>query len=171
MSLAVHHEQTTSIGTGVLGHLMFSELRRDAVDHDRAALDEARTWLSWLTTNEFRGPGDTIGAARGRVAREINIPPSYARRLWNRAAEMTGVAGGVYRALQRAYEDQRIAAEETAEAELQIARMRHAEFIEETARLAAVRTAADAASMGGERPDLGDRLGGVDRAGSEGADE
>lgn len=87
--------------------MMFSEIRsRDGIDQDRKALDEARHWLGRLTAAEYRGPGDTIGAARTRLAREVGIRPSYAARMWNRAAEMTGVAGGAYRALKLAYEDQ-----------------------------------------------------------------
>lgn len=104
MSLITDHDATP---TGFFGHLMLSELRsRNGVDHDRAALKEARTWLSRLTAWEYRGPGDTIGAARARLAREVGIRPSYAARMWNRAAEMTGVAGGAYRALKLAYEEQ-----------------------------------------------------------------
>lgn len=76
------------------------------LDHDEAALNESCKWLEHLTLSEFRGRGDTVGAARGRIARKIGLRPSYANRLWNRAAEMTGVAGGAYRALKLAYEEQ-----------------------------------------------------------------
>lgn len=153
----------------VFDHLIFSEIQsRDGVNQDRKALDEARHWLGRLTALEFRGPGDTIGAARTRLAREVGIRPSYAARMWNRAAEMTGVAGGAYRALRLAYDAKRIALDE---AELENARKRHAEFIEETARLAAARAAADAAAVGGERQGARSQVGGVDRAGSRGPDE
>ncbi|RFC65048.1 hypothetical protein DYI37_04060 [Fulvimarina endophytica] len=84
--------------------LMFSELRRRPVDHDIEALKESKLWLSRLTTDEYQGPGDTIGAARGRLADKLNIPASYFNRMWNRSREMTGVAGGAYRALQQAYQ-------------------------------------------------------------------
>lgn len=75
-------------------------------DHDTAALRESCDWLEHLTLSEFRGRGDTVGAARARLAKRIGIRPSYANRLWNKAAEMTGVAGGAYRALKLAYEEQ-----------------------------------------------------------------
>ncbi|WP_156386379.1 hypothetical protein [Aureimonas sp. Leaf454] len=76
------------------------------VNHDRAALHESIEWLEHLTLSEFRGRGDTVGAARARLARRIGLKVSYADRLWNKAKEMTGVAGGAYRALKQAYEDQ-----------------------------------------------------------------
>jgi len=75
-------------------------------DNDAEALREACEWLEKLTLAEFRGRGDTVGAARARVAKQIGVKTSYANRLWNRVSEMTGIAGGTYRALQRAYDAQ-----------------------------------------------------------------
>jgi len=75
-------------------------------DHDAAALRESCKMLEALTFSEFRGRGDTVGAARARVAKRIGLRASYADRLWNKAREMTGVAGGAYRALKLAYEEQ-----------------------------------------------------------------
>lgn len=74
------------------------------LDHDRAALSESYDWLQELTLSEFRGRGDTLGAARARLSKRIGLRVSYADRLWNKAKDMTGVAGGAYRALKLAYE-------------------------------------------------------------------
>jgi len=81
---------------------------------DLSAVDEAAAWADRLIGREFRGPGDTIDAARYRTARKHGVPESS---LWAlRYRRPKDIAGSVYRALQRAYE---------AECERQEARLRH----------------------------------------------
>lgn len=81
---------------------------------DLSAVDEAASWADVLIGREHRGPGDTIDAARYRLARKHGVPE---RSLWAlRYRKPKDIAGSVYRALQRAYE---------AECRRQEAKLRH----------------------------------------------
>jgi hypothetical protein len=46
---------------------------------DLSVVDEAQSWAELLESREHRGPGDTIEAARSRVARKHKLPE---RLLW-----------------------------------------------------------------------------------------
>lgn len=67
-------------------------------------VDETVFYAEQLTAREFRGLGDTIEAARFRLARRTGVTESYLKRLRHRAHEMKDVAGSVYRSLRDAYE-------------------------------------------------------------------
>ncbi|RYG85271.1 MAG: hypothetical protein EON59_12565, partial [Alphaproteobacteria bacterium] len=69
---------------------------------DMIAVDEAATWAETLLRREHRGPGDTIDAARARLARRHKLPE---QTLWAlRYRRPKDIAGSIYRALWRAYE-------------------------------------------------------------------
>jgi hypothetical protein len=69
--------------------------------------DPERTvyWLERLAKAEFRGRGDTFGAAMMRVAERNGAPVSKTKRLWERWQTMKSVAGDVMIPLMLAYED------------------------------------------------------------------
>lgn len=69
--------------------------------------DPERTvrWLEELAKAEFRGRGDTMSAARDRVAEKYGAPISKTKRLWDRWQTMKSVAGDVMIPLMLAYED------------------------------------------------------------------
>lgn len=62
-------------------------------------------WLEQLAREEFRGRGDTMSAARDRVAQKYGAPISKTKRLWDRWRTMKSVAGDVMIPLMLAYED------------------------------------------------------------------
>jgi len=67
--------------------------------------ERAVFWLEQLAKAEFRGRGDTMGAARDRVAVNAGAPVSKTKRLWDRWQTMKDVAGSVMIPLMLAYED------------------------------------------------------------------
>lgn len=69
---------------------------------DMSVVDEAAGWADALLRREHRGPGDTIDAARARLARRHKLPEQV---LWAlRYRRPKDIAGSIYRALWRAYE-------------------------------------------------------------------
>ncbi len=78
--------------------------KRSEISMSLEAVQDARSWLEALMRVHHRGPTDTWTAARDRVAAEIGLERTYARRLWNRWQEMKDVSGGAYKALLEAYE-------------------------------------------------------------------
>lgn len=81
---------------------------------DLSAVDEAATWADLLERREFRGPGDTLEAARLRAARKHKVPE---RAFWSlRYRKPKDIAGSIYRSLQRAV---------AAEVERQEAKLAH----------------------------------------------
>ena len=68
---------------------------------DISVVDEAASWAELLLKREHRGPGDTIDAARARVARKHKLPE---QALWSlRYRKPKDIAGSIYRSLYRAY--------------------------------------------------------------------
>lgn len=68
---------------------------------DISVVDEAASWAELLLRREHRGPGDTIDAARARVARKHKLPE---QALWSlRYRKPKDIAGSIYRSLYRAY--------------------------------------------------------------------
>jgi hypothetical protein len=72
----------------------------------QVAVQTAYERLEALMKLHHRGPRDTWGAARDRAAKSAGIEPTYAKRLWNRWQTMKDVSGGVFLALQEAYDKQ-----------------------------------------------------------------
>ncbi|RFC66475.1 hypothetical protein DYI37_03265 [Fulvimarina endophytica] len=79
---------------------------RKAYDTMTTIARETYGMLEVLTVSRHRGPRDTWGAARDRTAREIGLKPAYAKRLWERWAEMRDVSGAAYKAVREAYDAQ-----------------------------------------------------------------
>lgn len=71
----------------------------------KADPERAVYWLEELAKAEFRGRGDTMGAARDRVADKSGAPVSKTKRLWDRWQTMKEVAGSVMIPLMLAYEE------------------------------------------------------------------
>lgn len=71
----------------------------------KADPERAVYWIEELAKAEFRGRGDTMGAARDRVADKAGAPISKTKRLWDRWQTMKEVAGSVMIPLMLAYED------------------------------------------------------------------
>lgn len=81
---------------------------------DISAVDEACLWADALVRREFRGPGDTIDAARHRAAQKHKLPE---RTLWAlRYRKPKNLFADVYKAIQRAHQ---------LECERQEAKLRH----------------------------------------------
>ena len=82
-----------------------SVMRALADTHGMATPERAEFWLQGLAWAKHRGRHDTWGAARDRAAKEARIPPSIAKRIWQRWHEMTDVGGDALLKLMLAYED------------------------------------------------------------------
>lgn len=88
----------------VCGKIRAARGNSDGEGGVKPAVLEAAEWAGALERAEHRGPGDTIEAARHRVATVTGVTASYLRRLRYRSHEMTDVAGSAYRALRLEYE-------------------------------------------------------------------
>lgn len=67
------------------------------------AAREAFLCLNAGTKAKFRGWGDTKTAARDRAARDAEVTPAQAERLWKNWKTMKSVNGDVYRLLKNKY--------------------------------------------------------------------
>jgi len=67
------------------------------------AAREAFLCLNAGTKAKFRGWGDTKTAARDRAARDAEVTPAQAERLWKNWKTMKSVNGDVYRLLMNKY--------------------------------------------------------------------
>ena len=78
------------------------------------AVDEAATWADFLLSRTYRGPGDTIEAARYRAEQKYGIP---AATFWAlRYRRPRAILAGLYGRIRAAYE---------AECDRQETRLRH----------------------------------------------
>lgn len=77
-------------------------IRGDKMSNSVAA-KEAFDLLNAATRKEYRGWGDTQTAARDRAAREADVTPAQAERLWKNWRTMKFPNGDVYRNLRNTY--------------------------------------------------------------------
>ena len=63
----------------------------------------AQLWSEALQKHEFRGLGDTRGAARVRVAENIGVPESWLKRLRYKTKELNEIPGTILIKLGVAY--------------------------------------------------------------------
>lgn len=98
------------------------------------APEQASFLLEHLTVSCHRGPHDTWTAARERAAKLAGIPPSMAKRIWQRWQTMNDVSGRILVKLIKAYDEiceHNEAAAEANRAERLTLEAKNAAFVEE----------------------------------------